>query len=64
MIAIYVIRVYIVTRIPIARQRVGKHIPATRARNNRTSIAKQRSNEHISLTTEDDVFSGVRAEGL
>jgi hypothetical protein len=30
---------YIVTRIPIARQRVGKHIHLTRSRNNRTSIA-------------------------
>jgi hypothetical protein len=30
----------IVICIPIARQRFGKHIPATRARNNRTSIAR------------------------
>jgi hypothetical protein len=32
---------YIVTCIPIARQRVGKHVPATQALNNsRTSIAR------------------------
>jgi hypothetical protein len=31
---------YIVTCISIARQRVGKHIPATQALNNRTSIAR------------------------
>jgi hypothetical protein len=31
---------YIVTCVPIARQRVGVHIPATRARYNGTSIAR------------------------
>jgi hypothetical protein len=35
-----------VTCIPIAMQQVGKHIPATRAHNNRTSIARQRSCKH------------------
>jgi hypothetical protein len=29
-----------VTCIPIARQQLGKHIPATRARENRASIAR------------------------
>jgi hypothetical protein len=34
---------YIVTRIPIARQRLGKHIPAEAyAHNNKASIARQR----------------------
>jgi hypothetical protein len=36
----------------------------TNARNNRTSIARQRSSKHASLTKEDDVFRGVRAEEL
>jgi hypothetical protein len=53
-----------VTYILIARQRLGKHIPATNALNNRTSIARQRSCKYGSLTTEDGVFRGVRAEGL
>jgi hypothetical protein len=45
------------TCIPIARQRLGKHIPAeANARNNRTSIAKQRISKHTSLTIEA-VFS-------
>jgi hypothetical protein len=47
----------IMTYRPIARQRLGKHIPAQAyARNNRTSIAKQRTSQHASLTTEA-VFS-------
>jgi flagellar biosynthesis/type III secretory pathway chaperone len=47
----------IVTRLLIARQRVGKHIPAeANARNNRTSNARQRISKHASLTIEA-VFS-------
>jgi hypothetical protein len=54
-----------VTCIPIARQRVGKHIPATQALNNRrTSIAMERTSKHAFLTTEDDVFRVVRAKWL
>jgi hypothetical protein len=42
-----------VTCIPIARQRLGKHNPAgANARDNRTSIAKQRISIHASLTIE------------
>jgi hypothetical protein len=38
---------YIVTYRPIARQRLGKHIPAgANTRNNRTSIARQRISKH------------------
>jgi hypothetical protein len=38
--------------IPIARQRLGKHIPVeANARNNWTSIAKQRISKHASLTS-------------
>jgi hypothetical protein len=48
-----------VTCTPIARQRVGKHVPAeANARNNRTSIVMQRSCKHGSLTIEDGVFRG------
>jgi hypothetical protein len=40
--------IYIVTCTPIARQRVGKHIPAeANARNNRRSIARQRVGKYI-----------------
>jgi hypothetical protein len=43
--------------IPIARQRLCKHIPAeANARNNRTSIARQRISKHTSVTI-DAVFS-------
>jgi hypothetical protein len=46
-----------VTCIPIAWQRLGKHILAeANARNNRTSIARQRISKHGSLTIEA-VFS-------
>jgi hypothetical protein len=39
----------IVTYRPIARQRLGKHIPAgANARNNRMPIARQRINKHAS----------------
>jgi hypothetical protein len=42
---------------PTARQRLGKHIPArAEARNNITSIARQRISEHAYLTIEA-VFS-------
>jgi hypothetical protein len=42
-----------VTYRPIARQRLGKHIPTgVNARNNRTSIANQRISRHASLTIE------------
>jgi hypothetical protein len=37
--------------IPIPRQRLGKHIPAKPTRN-RTSIARQRTSKHASLTIE------------
>jgi hypothetical protein len=41
------------TYTPIARQRLGKHIPAqVYVRNNRTSIARQRVSKHASLTIE------------
>jgi hypothetical protein len=54
----------IVKYIPIARQRLSKHIPArANARKNRTSIAKQRTSKHATLTIET-VFCVVRAEGL
>jgi hypothetical protein len=56
---------YTVTCTPIARQRFGKHIPAeANAQNNTTSVARQRSYKHASLTIEDGVFRGVRAEAL
>jgi hypothetical protein len=43
-------RICIVTCIPIARQRVGKHIPVeANARNNRLSIPMQRRCKHASL---------------
>jgi hypothetical protein len=43
--------------IPIARQRLGKHILVeANARTNRTSIVRQRISKHASLTTEA-VFS-------
>jgi hypothetical protein len=54
---------YIFTCTPIAGQRVGKDVPSeANAWNNMTSIARQRSCKHASLTTEDGVFRGVRAE--
>jgi hypothetical protein len=47
----------IVTRIPTARQRLRKPIPAeANARNNRMSIVRQRISKHTSLSTEA-VFS-------
>jgi hypothetical protein len=51
--------------IPIARKRVGKHIPATQALNIRgTSIARQRTSKHAFLTTAGGIFRGVRAKWL
>jgi hypothetical protein len=48
---------HIVTYRPIARQRLGKHIPAeVYARNNKTSIARRRINKHAFLTTENVCF--------
>jgi hypothetical protein len=47
---------HIVTCISIARQRLGKHIPAEANAHNRTSITRQRINKHTSLTIEE-VFS-------
>jgi hypothetical protein len=42
-----------VTRIPIAKQRLSKHIPAeANAHNNKTSIAKQRISKHAFLAVE------------
>jgi hypothetical protein len=46
-----------VTHRPIARKRLGKHIPAgANARNNRIFIARQRISKHASLTI-NAVFS-------
>jgi hypothetical protein len=43
----------IVTCIPIARQRLGKHIPErANVRKNRTCIARQRASKHASLKIE------------
>jgi hypothetical protein len=54
----------IVTCIPSARQRLGKHILArSNARDNRTYIARQRRGKHASSTIQT-VFCVVRAEGL
>jgi hypothetical protein len=48
---------YVVRAMPISRQRVVKHIPAeSHARNNRTSIARQRHGKQA-LSTINDVFS-------
>jgi hypothetical protein len=51
LLTIYDVTYYIVTCIPIARQRIGEHIPAeANACNRRTSIAGQWTNKHASLT--------------
>jgi hypothetical protein len=48
---------YVVRAMPITRQRVAKHIPAeANARNNKTSIARQRRGKQ-SLSTIQAVFS-------
>jgi hypothetical protein len=45
---IYCLKQNIVTYIPIARQRLGKHIPVgANARNNSKSIARQRIRKHV-----------------
>jgi hypothetical protein len=49
---------------PIAKQRLDKHIPVTNALNSRTSVARQRSYKHAFLTVEERVFRGVRADEL
>jgi hypothetical protein len=44
---------YIMKCIPIEKQRLSKHIPTeAKARNNRTSISRQRISKHASLTIE------------
>jgi hypothetical protein len=54
----------IVTCILIARQQLGKHIPArANARDNRTSIARQQRDKHASSKIQA-VFRGVRVEWL
>jgi hypothetical protein len=43
----------------------GKHVPSeTNAHKNRKSIDRKRSCKHASLTMEDSVFRGVRADEL
>jgi hypothetical protein len=55
--------IHAVTCIPIARQRLGKHIPSqANARNSRTSIAMQWFSKHTSLITEA-VFSAWSVQG-
>jgi hypothetical protein len=64
-ILFHIIPIHIVTRTPVARQRVGKHVPVeVNELNNRSSIARQRSYKHASLTIEYGVFREVRAEEL
>jgi hypothetical protein len=54
----------VVTCIPFARQRLGKHIPGwANARKNRTSIARQRIGKHTSLTTEVVVLAWFLQSG-
>jgi hypothetical protein len=48
----------------IARQRLGKHFPATTALKKGASIAGKRRCEHASLTAGDGVFREVLAEEL
>jgi hypothetical protein len=57
-------RFNIVTCVPIPTQRIGKHIPATHMHNNRTSVARQWTCKHATLTIEDGVFRGVRPEAV
>jgi hypothetical protein len=58
------IGIIIVTCIPIARQRIGKHIPGrANQRKNRTSIARQQISKHAFLTIEA-VFRGARPKWL
>jgi hypothetical protein len=47
----YKVPYHIITCIPIAMKRLGKHIPAeANVRNNRTSNARQQFSKHASLT--------------
>jgi hypothetical protein len=56
----------IVMCIPIARQQVGKHIPATQAHATIEGhlLLGNKTSKHASLTIEDGVFHRVHAEGL
>jgi hypothetical protein len=64
LLTIYDVTYYIVTCIPIARQRTGKHIPAeANTCNSTTSVAGQWINKHVSLTIEA-IFCVVRAKWL
>jgi hypothetical protein len=55
--AFFISKQNIVTCIPIARQRLGKHIPVEAyARNNSTSIAKQRVSKQAFSTIEGQCF--------
>jgi hypothetical protein len=55
---------YTVMCIPIARQRLGKHIPAgANARDNRECIARQRCGKHDSSKIQA-VFCVIRVDGL
>jgi hypothetical protein len=47
----------ILTCITIGRQRFGKRIPATHARNSRTSVARQRRGKLTLATIEEAVWS-------
>jgi hypothetical protein len=49
---------YVVCAMPIARQRVAKHISTeANARNNRSSIVRQRRGKHAFKTIQEAVFS-------
>jgi hypothetical protein len=48
---------------PIARQRLGKHIPEVTLSTGHPSLGNG-TNKHEFVITEDDVFRGVRAEKL
>jgi hypothetical protein len=54
---------YIVTCITIARQRVGKHIPATRTQKIGRLLLENELYTR-SITIEDSVFRGVRLEAI
>jgi hypothetical protein len=54
---------YVVRAIPIARQRVAKHIPAEANMRNNRSIARQRRDKQA-LSTIQAVFRVVRAKWI
>jgi hypothetical protein len=55
---------HIVTCTPIARQRLGKHIPArANSPKNMTSIARQRISKHASLTIDAVFYLGSVQSG-